>query len=97
LAQWLDAQFRINVFLEKIGTGSDVDLPVVNVHTLSELFDPTDKSRTYSRDVTVKAGDVDPGVYKIVTCLQLFEQATGNPTPVAGLVEGEMIHIFNPA
>lgn len=97
LTQWLDAQFRISVFLERIGTGSDIDLPIVNVHTLSEPYDPTAQSRTYKRDVNVNAGDIAPGVYKIVTCLQLFEQATGNPTPIAGLAEGRMVHIFDPA
>jgi hypothetical protein len=99
LVEWLDAEFRISVFLESIGTGPEYNLPQVNVSTLSipVVVDGLgNKSRTYTQNIDVAPGQVQPGIYKIATALQLFEKATGNPTPVAGLYEGGLVHIFVP-
>lgn len=99
LVEWLDAEFRISVFLESIGTGPEFDLAPVTVPTLSVpvTINGNGKTREYSQTITVAPGAVPPGVYKIVTCLQLFERSTGNPTPVAGFDEGRMVQIFKPA
>lgn len=99
LVEWLDAEFRVSVFLESIGTGPEYDLPPVNISTLSVpvvIDGAGNKTRTYSTNVIVAPAQVQPGIYKIATTLQLFEKATGNPTPVAGFYEGRMIHIFEP-
>ena len=97
LAGWLDAEFRITIFLEKYGTGSDVDLAPAVIPTLSVLYDPATQSRTYSHDVNISAGVIPNGVYKIATCLQLYELGSGNPVPIAAVVEGETVHLFDPA
>ena len=99
LVEWLDAEFRLNVYLESIGTGPEFDLPTVVVATLSMpvVVDGAGvKSRTYSQNVDIAAGTIPAGVYKIATTLHLYERATGNPTPIAGFVEGRMVNIFDP-
>lgn len=101
LVTWLDAEFRLRAYLESMGPGTEYVLPAapVVIPTLSVPVAPVGglPTRTYTTNINVNAAQVDEGIYKLVTVLQLFERSTGNPTPVAGFAEGPMIQIFQPA
>lgn len=100
VVEWVDADFRIEVLLERFGTGDDIDLPVVHIGTLSAPLVPTGSgtiARHYSQNINVGAGQVAEGVYQIVTCLQLIERGSGNPTPIAGFSRSGVIRVFKPS
>lgn len=98
LVEWLDANFHITAHLESIGVGPEFTLPPVQVHTLSvPVNGGATATRHYEQNIDIAPGDIPAGVYKLVTTLQLFEAATGNPTPVAGFVESGMVQVFNPS
>ncbi|MDX1996040.1 MAG: hypothetical protein SF029_26915 [bacterium] len=102
LANWLDGEFRVNVYLERIGTGADVDLPQAIVATLSGTESAVVANgssvitRDYHHTVSIPAGSVAAGLYKVSVALQLFERATGNATPVAGFAHVGSVFIFDP-
>lgn len=97
LVDWLDATFHVTAHLESIGPGPEYTLPTIEVPTLSvPLSGGPAAKREYSQNIDIAPGEVQAGIYKIVTTLQLYEAASGNPTPVAGFVEGGMIQIFDP-
>lgn len=103
LAVFLDAEFRLQLFLESMGPGTEYALPLagpVVVATLSVPNTPVGgvATRTYTKNIEIDPAvtTVDVGTYKVVTALQLYEKSSNNPTPIAGFVEGPIIQIFQP-
>ncbi|MBX3062281.1 MAG: hypothetical protein U0528_03035 [Anaerolineae bacterium] len=99
LTAWLNANFQIRVFLERMGPGADIALPALSVNTLSEPLQnfPAAPYREYAQNVDVAAGAIGEGVYRVIVVLHLFDNGLGNPTPVAGFVDCGLIYIFRPA
>lgn len=100
LATWLDAEFRISVFLESMGPGPEYSLAPVCVHTKSVPVGANasgEAQRVYNANVDVNAGNVQNGVYKVLVVIQLFELGSGSPTPFAGFIESGMVYLFDPA
>ena len=97
LAKFLNATFELRILLESIGPGAELALPatVVEVDTLSAPW--VGGQRVYSRKITIAAGTVPAGAYKLVTLLQLYDHANpgAKPYPVAGMVEGPIVNFFN--
>ena len=97
LAKFLHATFELRILLESIGPGAELALPatVVEVDTLSAPW--VGGQRVYSRKITIAAGTVPAGAYKLVTLLQLYDHANpgAKPYPVAGMVEGPIVNFFN--
>jgi hypothetical protein len=93
-------EFRLRAFVESIGPGVEMVLPVggpLIVNTLAGVLDVGPK-RTYSANIKIPAGTVPPGVYKLVTLVQLHDDgAPGNPYPIVATVEGPIATIFQPA
>ncbi|MBX3061545.1 MAG: hypothetical protein U0528_04095 [Anaerolineae bacterium] len=98
LTAWLNANFQIRVFLERMGPGADIALPMVTVNTLSTplLGFPASPHREYAENVNVAAGAIGEGVYRVVVVLHLFDNGLGNPTPIAGFVDCGLIYVFRP-
>ena len=99
LVTWLNANFQIQAFLERMGPGADYALPIVVVNSLTGILtNPlTNPERNYKVDVTVAPGAVAVGVYRVVVALHLFDDSSGNPTPIAGFADCGFIDIFQPA
>ena len=97
LVNYFDAEFRIRVYLESMGPGTEYELPIEIVATLDPLFPPVAGQRIYTKNINIAAGTIDVGVYKIATVIHVFERSSGNPTPIAGFVEGGMVFVFDPA
>jgi hypothetical protein len=97
LVEWLDGEFYLHVVLESIGPGPEYDKRGVPVPTLSVpvVLDNGEKTRNYYTEIEFSPGEIEVGVYKIATTLQLYG-CSDNPTPIAGFVEGKMVNIFNP-
>ena len=97
LAKFLHATFELRILLESIGPGAELALPasVVEVDSLSAPW--VAGQRVYSRKITIAAGTVPAGAYKLVTLLQLYDHANpgAKPYPVAGMVEGPIVNFFN--
>lgn len=104
LSNLVSGKYHIRVLLEKIGVdvpSGDVDLPEIVIDSLTLVpgqteYNAVDQQMSYNWPVKVSAGDVNAGTYKLVTLLQLYNPA-GNKLPVAGLCEGKIIDIFEPA
>lgn len=103
LSVWLDAEFRLRAYLESLGPGSDYELPVAGPLTVATLSVPNSPvggvaTRTYAAQIEVDPATttVKPGTYMLITVIQVFERASGNPVPVAGFCEGPIIMVFEP-
>ncbi|MCL6512748.1 MAG: hypothetical protein K6U78_18935 [Anaerolineae bacterium] len=102
LAAFLVDEFRLRAFLESIGPGAELALPIGGPLVVNTMAGPLSfpggvATRTYTADINVPAGTVPPGVYKLVTTLQLHDDAPpGAPYPIAGMVEGPFLNFFNP-
>ncbi len=97
LVTWLNATFQIQVVLERMGPGADYALPIVTVNSLTGILTPIPPKRNYSVNVNVGPGAVVTGIYRVVVALHLFDDGTGNPTPIAGFADCGYIDIFQPA
>jgi len=102
-AESLDAKFHLRAYLDVMGPGADMTLPLppnpdVTIDTYAgTLTYPGGKAtRTYSARIDVAAGTVPVGSWKLVTVLQL---RSNSPAPVhypiAGLVEGPVLDVFH--
>lgn len=90
-------EFRVHAYLEGIGSAApEIDLgPEVVMTTAGVPSGP--QKLSYSAKINVAAGTVPPGVYKLVTLIQLFDDAPpANPYPIIGTVEGPMVTVFKP-
>ncbi len=97
LVLWLNANFHIQVVLERIGPGADFALPPVDVNTLTGTLTNPPPSRNYSVNVNVGPGAIPVGIYRVVAALHLYDDTTGSPTPIAGFADCGYIDIFQPA
>lgn len=107
LSVWLDANFHLRAYLERMGPGAEVIRPSagpVVVHTKSVPLgsDPMGTAqRKYSAKIEIPHNgmpdSVADGVYRLVVTLQLIEAGSGNPTPVAGFYDAGLVNIFSPA
>ena len=93
-------EFHLRTFIESIGPGLEAALPLagpVVVNTLSSPLQPGNV-RQYSANINVPAGTVPAGVYKVVTVVQMHDDAPpSSPYPIVATVEGPIITFFNPA
>ncbi len=97
-AHWFPGVFHLRTFLESIGPGPEYAIPAladpaVEKGTLDGTWYPADKQRLYSQNIEIKANTINPGTYKVVTLLQLCAQ-DGRKLPIAGMVEGPILDIF---
>jgi hypothetical protein len=93
-------EFRLRAFVESIGPGAEMALPLAGPVIVNTLAGPlgVGPKRTYSANINIPAGTVPAGVYKLVTLVQLHDDgAPGNPYPVVATVEGPIVTIFQPA
>jgi hypothetical protein len=90
-------EFRMRAALESIGPGPELSFGPVVVNTLAGVLGAGPK-RTYVANINIPAGAVPPGVYKLVTLIQLHDDgAPGNPYPIVATAEGPIVTIFQPA
>ena len=105
----VNGEFRVRAFLERMGVGTDLALPMnapkpyLTVNAYSNwTADPHDPNM-HLYHVDISAPDtvpfVPPGVYKITTLVQLYtgQEPLGTPMAVAGFVELPMIEIYAPS
>lgn len=99
LSHLLHGEWRVQALLERIGkdtpAATDYDLPFVTVIYSSGTYNPADRQMLWDVDVKIKAKEVLPGAYKLVTLLQLYDD--GLPTAIAGMEEQRgIINVFDP-
>jgi hypothetical protein len=100
-------EFHIRVFLESIGPGVELQLPIGGPVVVGTMVPPlaAGPSRTYNNATTgnltrilTPAGTVPAGVYKMVTLVQLYDDAPGGtPYPIVGTVDGPILTFFKPS
>jgi len=101
VVEFLDAEFRVRVLLESMGPGTEYDLPsagpvIVGTLSVTPTYPGGVPTRTYTANIDLAPGSVEVGTYLVVTVIQMYERSTGNPTPIAGFVDGPMIQVFKP-
>lgn len=93
-------QFQLRSFIESIGPGLEAALPMGGPVVVNTLAAPLQAGnvREYSANINVPAGTVPAGVYKVVTVVQLHDDAPpASPYPIVATVEGPILTFFNPA
>ena len=92
------AEFRLFVFLERIGPGAGVPLPTPAAieNILGGAVVGAD--RNYTRDLQFPAGSVSDGTYHLTTMVQLYNgpAPVGTPQAAAGFIELPMVLFFTP-
>jgi hypothetical protein len=86
----MNGKWIMKVYLEKMGAG-EVDLPAsLSSKTAAFVSAPN----SYSNTITVPAGNVPEGLYKIAVSLTMVGP-TGTPGPIAGFAEGELVQFYD--
>ncbi len=100
-------QFKVNAYLESIGPGQDLRLPLATAISkpllsgvLSAVPAPDFWQRDYAADVSVAPGVVptDPEAsrpYKLVVAIT-YDMPSGTPGPMAGFQEGPILQFYVP-
>lgn len=103
--------FHVSAYLESLGPGPDLKLPIgganeVSVNLLTGAFTalplPTGGRRDYSVNINVPAGLVPIDAnrarpYKLVVTVTYTEPMPGDPPgPMAGFLEGPVLQFFAP-
>jgi len=97
---WVDLneQFDVCLYIESIGPGQELKFagaPVKQLSAPSAAIGGGKTQRVYHTMVSVPAGTLNPGVYKLVTVVQ-WESITGAPKyEVAGLVEEPIFTVID--
>jgi hypothetical protein len=90
-------EFHVRLFIESIGPGVEVEQPTVVVNTMSSPLLPGN-SRNYSTTISIAAGTIPEGVYKLACLVQMHDDvAPGTPFPIVSCVELPIVTIFKPA
>jgi len=91
-----NGNWLVRVFLESMGPSNEYELPLDGLGAKVSVADFTPdgvSKRNYSTTIQLDPGDVDPGIYKMVVAVT-YESAPGNPGPIAGFHEGEMLQLY---
>jgi len=99
LASWLNADFEIRVYAESIGPGPEPALPVpgpVLVNTQSVPLLMPGFQRHYHTDIRFDPPTLPAGVYKLAVVVQLHDDGSSLPVPVAGMIEFPLVTFFEP-
>jgi len=89
----IGGKFRLRLHLERMGPGPELNLPAAPVEV---GLVPGVSPQNYTRNITIAAGSVTPGAYKLVTTVT-YESLAGNPGPIAGYSEGPILQFYNAA
>lgn len=92
------AEFRLFVFLERIGPGAGVPLPAPAAIENITAGAIVGSDRTYTRDLQFTAGSVSDGTYHLTAMVQLYNNPApvGTPQAAAGFIELPMVLFFTP-
>ncbi len=80
--------WKAKLIFEKMGGGETS----FNVETSTP--DEGNSGLVYKTDLQVRPGQLQPGVYRVVICLQ-YCFGSGSPGPIAGFFDGGMIKVYN--
>ncbi len=86
----MSGKWLLRVLLEEMGQGESGLAPAYSQAEVAFVSAPT----TYDRILHIPAGQVRPGVYRIVATITMVGP-TNVPGPIAGFGEGEMLQFFN--
>lgn len=93
-------QFQVSAYLESIGPGSEYAFPATPQIVNGANPPPTpgispngDPDLNYTTTITINAGDVAAGAYVLTVYLTLND-TMGNPQPVAGFEEIQMVQFY---
>lgn len=93
-----NAEFRLLVYLERIGPGAGAQLP--SPAAVMPILGGTVAAgcRNYVEDLQFNAGTIGAGTYHLTTVVQLYNGPTpgGTPQPAAGFIELPMVQFYNP-
>jgi hypothetical protein len=95
LKSMICGEWCLNVDLESIGPGEEMELPTQELHV---KLDPCGTGK-YKKDIRIPAGTVKPEhcstPYKLVATVT-YLNACGRPGPMAGFVEGPIVQFYDP-
>jgi hypothetical protein len=92
-APFLGGDWHVSVYVESIGPGPEMQLGTTTTVPLATAAPAA--SRTYSTKVTVPAGTLPKGTYKLVALLNYSNG--GLPQEMAGFDTGTIIQLYDPA
>ncbi len=102
LVSILQGVWHLDLYLERMGAGPDLKLPVGPPEGLEIPLTPGSSPVFYNPFITVAAGTVPappsthPVVYKLVTTIAYKYCPDGNFGLMAGFVEGPMVQFYTP-
>ena len=79
--------WKAQLMFEKMGVGE------TNFTVETTTPDLGSAATVYNTDLQIRPGQLAPGVYRVVICLQYYFN-TGNPGPIAGYIDGGMIKVY---
>ncbi|GAB4280194.1 MAG: hypothetical protein Kow0080_32880 [Candidatus Promineifilaceae bacterium] len=91
-AGFLGGEWKVTVYYESIGGGPEGQFPSQTV-PLSAA--PATQHRDYSTTITVPAGTLPPGAYRLVTLINYSN--LGVPQEMAAFVEGPIMQVYDPS
>jgi hypothetical protein len=95
LAEWLSDEFHVTGFINTdSGEPRSYPLPEVVVPTLDGAWNPVERKRTYSVDLS--GPTVPAGTYKVTVRLQLYEGESHTTVPVGGFAKCAEIMFMEP-
>ncbi len=92
LAPLIDGTWKVDVYVEKYGTAEAPGTGVFSAIVKNLPF--AGFSKTFNRTVSIPAGSLDAGLYKVALAIT-FVGPAGQPLPVAGFAEMGMIQYYD--
>lgn len=93
-----NAEFRLLVYLERIGPGAGAALP--SPAAVEPILSGVVAAgcRNYTKDLQFTAGTILDGTYHLTSVVQLYNGPTpsGTPQPAAGFIELAMVQFYTP-
>lgn len=79
--------WKAKLIFEQMGGGETNFSPETTIPDLGN------SGKVYTTDLHIRPGDLHPGVYRVVICLQYCFNS-GNPGPIAGFFDASMIKVY---
>lgn len=90
-----NSEWRVSSYVESLGPGDDKQIGATQAVPFPDGTPSLPSEREYETEISVTAGDLDPGTYRLITVILAVDTTGPTPLQYAAFVDGPTIQLYS--